>query len=244
MKVMFLDESGNHGLIKVDPLYPVFVLGGVIAERAYAEGELAEQLRRFKLDLFGRDDVILHTADITRNSNGFERLKETPFRERFYRKLNKMMTDLDYKVVACVIKKDAHLARYGLAAIDPYMLSLDILVERFCFELDDADTTGLIVAEKRGPLLDRELDVAWLNLKIKGTGYVQAQRIEERIVSMVSRHKQENIAGLQLADLVVSPIGRHVMGKPDRDDWKIIEGKLRRRGRSYRGAGLVVLPKE
>jgi hypothetical protein len=244
LKVMFLDESGNHGLIKIDPLYPVFILGGVIVDREYAEGELADRVRRFKLDLFGRDDLILHTADITRNTNGFERLKEPAFRERFYRGINTLMQDLEYKVVACVIKKDAHLAQYGLGAIDPYMLSLDILVERFCFELDFADTSGVIVAEKRGPLLDRELDIAWLNLKIRGTGYVQAQQIEDRIDALVSRHKRENIAGLQLADLVVSPIGRHVIGKPDHDDWKIIKSKLRRRGGRYRGAGLVVLPKE
>src|SRR6476661_6557747 len=105
------------------------------------------------------------------------------------------MHELSYKVVACVIKKDAHLAQYGLDAVQPYMLSLNVLVERFCFELDAADATGLIVAEKRGPLLDRELDVAWLNLKIRGTDHVQAQRIEERIDALVSRHKRENIAG-------------------------------------------------
>lgn len=72
LKVMFLDESGNHGLIKIDPLYPVFVLGGVIVDRDYADDELTDRVRRFKMNLFGRDDLILHTADITRNNNGFE----------------------------------------------------------------------------------------------------------------------------------------------------------------------------
>ena len=30
MKVLFLDESGDHNLAVIDPQYPLFVLGGVI----------------------------------------------------------------------------------------------------------------------------------------------------------------------------------------------------------------------
>jgi len=243
-KVMFLDESGNHGLVRIDRQYPLFVLGGVIFDEVYARDILEDRVRKFKLELFGRDDLILHTADITRNRNGFERLKEPGFRARFYYQLNEMMRELDYKVVGCVIKKDEHLKRYGFGAIDPYMLSLDILVERFCFELETSSTSGVIVAEKRSPVLDRELDVAWLNLKIQGTQFVQAKTIDERISSLVSRDKRENIAGLQVADLVVSPIGRHVLGKSSHEDWAIVEGKFRRRFGRYEGAGLVVLPNE
>jgi hypothetical protein len=244
MKVMFLDESGDHSLSIVDPQYPLFVLGGVIVDKDYAEGELTERVREFKLDVFGREDLILHTADITRNRNGFERMQETAFRERFFDTLNDLMRSLEYQVVACAIKKDVHLARYGVAALDPYLLSLDILVERFCFEIGNQPAGGVIMVEKRGPTLDRELELAWLNLKIQGTGYIQARTVVERITGLVAREKHDNIAGLQLADLVVSPIGRFVLGKPTREDFRIIEAKFRRRLGDYRGAGLVVLPKE
>jgi hypothetical protein len=33
VKVMFLDESGDHNLTVIDPQYPIFVLGGIIADR-------------------------------------------------------------------------------------------------------------------------------------------------------------------------------------------------------------------
>lgn len=111
VKVMFLDESGNHALTTVDEEYPVFVLGGIITDVDYSEREIDERVRRFKVDLFGRDDLILYTADIVRNKNGFERLKEPAFRQRFYATLNHLMQELDYKVVACAIKKDVHLGR-------------------------------------------------------------------------------------------------------------------------------------
>ncbi len=171
-------------------------------------------------------------------------MKDATYRRDFYARLNGLMRALDYKVVACAIRKDAHLARYGLAAADPYMLSLDILVERFSFEIGSRGNGGLMIAESRNPTLDNELELAWLNLKIQGTSYLSASTITRRVTGLNIRDKRENIAGLQLADLVVSPIGRFVIGKQVKDDFRILETKLRRRGGRYEGAGLVVLPKE
>lgn len=245
MKALFLDESGDHNLSVIDPEYPVFVLGGVITDKEYAEGMLTAALDEFKRELFGSTDIVLHTADLSRNRNGFEAMQDYGFRNRFRQRLNDLMRQLSYSVVACVVRKEEHLARYGVAALDPYLLSLDILVELFCFELDEASNSGVIVAERREPTLDRALELAWLNLKIQGTSRLQAKVIEERIIALNLRSKRDNIAGLQLADLVVSPIGRHILGKPDREDWVIVEEKLRRDPRgTVEGYGLVVLPKE
>ncbi len=244
MKIMFLDESGDHNLEVIDRQYPMFVLAGVIMERAYAESELETQMAGFKKGLFGRTDIILHTADITRNQNGFERMKEQPFRARFYGELNALVASLDFKVVACAIHKEGHLQRYGVSAINPYMLSLHVLVERLCFEIGNVSGGGSIVAERRGPTLDHELELAYLSLKVQGTRYLRAVQIEDRINQLRLRKKSENVAGLQLADLVATPIGRHVLGKADHDDYRIIESKFRRdRLGSHEGYGLVVLPK-
>lgn len=244
MKVLFLDESGDHSLTVIDPQYPVFVLGGVIMDRGYAEGPLVEAMNAFKQEMFGRTDIILHTADITRNRNGFERLKEADFRTRFYDRLNAMVRGIDFKVVACAIKKNAHLSRYGVAALDPYLLSLDVLVERFCFEIGRVAGGGVIVAEKRDATLDQQLELAWLNLKIQGTRFLQAHDLGERVLGLNLRGKTANLAGLQLADLVVTPIGRHVIGKPAKEDWHVVREKFRtNRAGVVEGYGLVVLPK-
>lgn len=244
MKVLFLDESGDHNLSVIDPQYPMFVLGGVIMEVDYAKGPLTDAMDDFKRRMFGRTDIVLHTADIIRNRNGFERMKDAGFRAEFLDGLNALMRWADYRVVACTVHKTGHLARYGFGAVDPYMLSLDVLVERFCMDVGNVARGGIIVAEKRDPVLDRGLDLAWLNLKINGTRYVQAHDIDNRMAGLALRAKSDNIAGLQLADLVVSPIGRHVLGKPDREDWRIVESKFRRspKGR-IEGYGLVCLPK-
>jgi hypothetical protein len=239
MKVLYLDESGDHNLSVIDPQYPLFVLGGIIVDQHYAEGELERGVRAFKRELFGREDIILHTADITRNRLGFERMIEPEFREQFYQKLNALMRRLQYQVVACVIRKDEHLRAYGVAALDPYLMSLDVLVERFCMEIGDVPGGGIIVAERRGPTLDHQLELAWLNLKVQGTRYVQAKAIERRVLGLNIRDKTDNLAALQLADLVVTPIGRYVLGKIIKEDFEIVQSKFRRsRQGEFEGYGL------
>ncbi len=64
MKVMFLDESGNHSL-KPKQLagnFPIFVLGGVIVDRAHVPDVIEPDMNRFKEHYFGRRDVILHIS--------------------------------------------------------------------------------------------------------------------------------------------------------------------------------------
>ena len=83
--------------------------------------------------------------------------------------------------MACAIRKDDHLARYGFAAVDPYHLALEVLVERLCYETGDRRDGGVIVAERRDRILDRQLRLAWLTLKTRGTRYVQAVQVANRV---------------------------------------------------------------
>lgn len=227
MKILFLDESGDHNLTVIDGNYPVFVLGGVIVDKDYADGPLTEAFDDFKARLFGRTDIVLHTADIVRNRNGFERLHDIDFRSRFYIQLNSLMQELPYEVVACAFHKREYLDRYGANAIDPYLLGLRVMVELLCGVVGPVAQGGSIIAEKRGEPLDREVEDTWRILRTRGSRYAEADVIQESIQSLELRDKKENIAGLQLADLVVSPIGRHIFGKPDKNDWQIVEEKFR-----------------
>lgn len=111
---MFLDESGDHNLARIDLQYPIFVLGGVIMDADYATGPLKEMVDDFKHEIFGRTDITLHTADIVRNRNGFETLRDSDTRSRFYGRLNELMRMLEYSVVACSICKEAFRALHGV----------------------------------------------------------------------------------------------------------------------------------
>jgi hypothetical protein len=127
--------------------------------------------------------------------------------------------------------------------MDPYFLSLRVLVERFAFDIEIG--TGEIIAEGRDETLNNELRLAWIDLRTSGTEYLSAARLRERVTDLHFRDKKHDIAGLQLADLIVSPIGRFVLGKTPRQDWDVIRSKFRTGPeRRLEGYGLVTLPKK
>ena len=242
MKALYLDESGEHNPTVVDIHYLIFVLGGVIMDKDYADGPLTKALDRFKSELLGNADTILHTSDIRRNRNGFEALQDTAFRNRFYERMNDLMSDLRYSVMACAIRKNATAFR-SVATRDLYLVCFERLVELFCEEIGEVRDGGIIIAENRAsPPLNRALEVEWLNLRDRETRHIQARLVADRVMALNLRTKQDNIAGLQMADLVISPIGRHLLRRPDYEDWRIVAGKLRRGIKGPEGRhGIIVL---
>jgi hypothetical protein len=244
-KILFLDESGDHNLAIIDPKHPIFVLVGVVADRDYAIEEMTNRLNLFKKNLFGTTQITLHTADFTRQKNGFERMKEERFCEKFYEELNQLISELDITIIACAIKKEQHMSRYGIDAINPYHLSLRILIERFCFELNNGSATGQIIAEGRDATLNHQLKLAWSDLKISGTHFKQASEINNKINSLTIKKKDDGFAGLEIADAIVTPIARRILGRKSRIDINVIKQKMRKDhlGR-ISGYGLVVLPKK
>lgn len=239
MKVMFLDESGDHNLMRIDPQYPVFVLGGVIMDADYAAGPLREAVDDFKREIFERTDITLHTADIARNRNGFELLRDAAFRVGFYNRLNALMRNLEYSVVACAIRKKSFRALHGMFAPDPYLHAFSMLVEILCSDLAKIGSNGIVICENRDTALDRRLEAEWLTLKSDG----RSETVMERLHSLSILGKGDNVTGLEIADLVVSPVGRRVIGRLNHEDWHIVEEKLLRNDAGeYAGYGLIALP--
>ena len=60
---------------------------------------------------------------------------------------------------------------------------------------------------------------------------------------MSLKAKSVNIAGLQLADLVITPVGRQAMGLDPRGFWDIVAKKMCQKNGIVDGYGLVTLPK-
>jgi hypothetical protein len=240
---LFIDESGDHNLIQIDDQYPVFVLTGIVIKEDYHNSIVTEEMKKFKKEHFDNENIILHTADLTRNKNGFEKLKDMSFRIGFYEKLNALIAGIDFKIIAAVIKKKEYKLRYGTRAIDPYLFCLEVLIERFIYELRETNEKGILIAEARNSLLDNQLDIAYLNIKVSGTKFIRSKEIKENIDGLFIKKKEVNLAGLQIADLAATPIGRYVIGKKVKKDFEIVESKFRKNadGR-YKGYGLVIFP--
>ena len=249
MQTFYIDESGDHNLIKIDPFYPIFVLGGVLVDQRYHDQVIKPELKQLKIDCFNNPHVVLHLYDIKKKRKDFALMQNQQAWNRFWSKMIDLMDAWDYSVIACAIRKHNHRTKYGHNARDPYLFALEVLVERLTMHLNDSNDTGQIVAEARRPDLDREFLSTYNALRTRGTGpkgrYIRPADIQTRITSVNLRKKRDNIAGLQLADFVLSPIGRHLLGKHDHQGWSIVEQKFRRDPESgdYRGWGLVELPR-
>jgi hypothetical protein len=65
--IVFVDESGDHGLESIDPNYPVFVLAFCLFSKEDYACSAVPAVLRFKFKHFGPDKVILHEHDIVKN---------------------------------------------------------------------------------------------------------------------------------------------------------------------------------
>jgi len=63
LKILFLDESGDHNLTRLDPLYPLFVLAGCVMSNDYHDQILTPILNDFKRKLLKKQDILLHYVD-------------------------------------------------------------------------------------------------------------------------------------------------------------------------------------
>jgi hypothetical protein len=238
--IVYMDESGDHGLASIDPDYPVFVLVFCIYRKEdYAN--FVPQLQRLKFRYFGHDMVVLHEHEIRKAQPPFAFLVNRAKRENFMSDLARLVEEAPFTLLAVSILKRQLVRRYALPA-NPYHLALAFGLERVWYFLraqgQDAFKT-FVVAESRGKKENNDLELEFRRV-CQGANSVGNNLPFE----MVFANKQTNSCGLQVADLVARPVGRHLIDptQPNRA-WGIIERKFRRspEGR-LEGWGLKVFP--
>lgn len=224
--VIYVDESGDHSLVSIDPGYPVFVLDFCIFRKDHYASAVAPQVQAFKFAHFGHDIVILHEKDIRKQTPPFVFLKSQDKRDLFMGGLNQLIEAADFTIIAAAIHKEKLTRRYA-DPDNPYDIALTFCMERAYRFLKDKNQhtfTTHIIVEKRGQREDRELERAFCRIRDGGNYNGPMPGFE-----IVFADKKVNSAGLQLADLTARPIGRYVLSpsQPNRA-WGIIEPKLRR----------------
>lgn len=213
---IFIDESGDHNLqaVWLDNKYNIFVLGALCIEEAeYIR--LDTEFRAIKEELFWNSNFIIHTAEITRPSRGADErnllFNDRGFRERFYKGMTELIENIDFEVIACAIRKDDFVGKYGIFnAQDPYLFSIENLLNRILWI---NKWPHKIYPEKRGKPLDQILELEVLKYKTMWTRFHRGAEIIEAIDEFVLKDKSVNMSWQQLIDLIVSPIWRHILGK-------------------------------
>ena len=238
--IVYVDESGDHGLDNMEATYPVFVLAFCIFDKETYVRQVVPALQRIKFQHCGHDLVVLHEREMRKQSGPFRFLGDRNVRAAFMADMNRFVEEAPFIVIAAVIDKISLKARYPVPR-NPYHWALEFCLERLRFHLTGLRApAGLVhvIFESRGSREDGELELEFRRLApvdYQGSDY----RFEPVFAS-----KGTNSTGLQLADLIARPIGRHVL-KPEQTNraYEIVETKLRRSpAGEVKGWGLKCFP--
>ncbi|KPV41186.1 3-deoxy-D-manno-octulosonic acid transferase [Thiohalorhabdus denitrificans] len=239
--IVYVDESGDHGLTSINPDYPIFVLAFCLFEkRGYLE-QVVPAIQDLKFRYFGHDMVILHEAEIRKARPPFEFLLNPRLREPFMEELTDLISRAPFTIVATAIRKEAFAHRKGVDH-NPYHIAMEYGLERVFLELQGRGQRGKlnhVVFERRGRQEDEALELEFRRIMDR----TQMAGMGETL-DLVLADKQVNSAGLQLADMVARPIGRHILdpSQPNRA-FAILEPKIRRdQNGKIQGWGLKCYP--
>lgn len=166
-----------------------------------------EALKSRYFDSYPADPVILHRKELVNRLPPFQALRNPEVESMFNQELLTCLRNWEYRVITVCLDKKNHIESYRTWARDPYHYCLALLLERFNFWLNRIGSKGDVMAESRGGREDMRLKREFQSLWENGTNYVGANQFQRSITSreLKVKPKSDNIAGLQLADLIAHP---------------------------------------
>ena len=188
----------------------------------------------------------MHSREIRKCEPPFNILLNSHTKKAFYADLDRLMAEMPFTVIASAIRKDRLKRQYSDPA-NPYELSIQFLIERFVYFLNETHDVGYISVESRDPKSNTDLLKAFTDIINNGSGgnelHISAARLQEKIKQMIFVTKKQNESGHQIADLVAYPIAKYALNSAASNSaFAIIRPKIRSRGGRIEGCGLKVFP--
>jgi hypothetical protein len=208
---MYEDEVGNDDLnASSDPNHRYLSLTGVVFDLDYVDRVVAPELTSLKRRYFRShvdEPLILHRKELVNRKYPFHSLRDPEVEAAFNADLLRLLGRLQYKVITAVIDKLEHCQRYPVWQHHPYHYCQQVLIERYVASMEAVDKVGDVLAESRGSRADKELRNAYQFTYMNGTEWVGKEVIQKRLTSkeLKLKKKSDNIAGLQVADLIAHP---------------------------------------
>ena len=242
--IVYVDESGDHSLAKVDETYPVFVLAFCVFYKDNYIDNVISAVERLKFQHFGHDAVILHEREIRKEIGPFK-FRDKAEKTEFIGLLTDIISESRFILISCVIdKREIKLVD---AESNPYHIALGHCLETLADLLKEKGQSASqthIVFEQRGKKEDAELELEFRRICSGENSQKQEYPFQIKFAN-----KQINSAGLQLADLVARPIGLNYFRPTQRNrafealrEKFFCEGGRTNLGVNFEGFGLKVYP--
>lgn len=212
--IVYVDESGDHGMQKVDDNYPMFVLAFCVFHKRYYTETVVSALEKFKFKHFGHDLVVLHEHEIRKEKGDFNFFANRKEKNEFLTELTGIIEASNFVLISCAVDKNQLRDRVGIQS-HPYHLALGFCLEtlyEFMVEKRQTESITHVVFERRGKKEDNELELEFRRM-CDGANKLGIPLPFD----IVFADKKVNSTGLQLADLVARPVGMRVL-KPGQEN--------------------------
>lgn len=198
--IVYVDEAGDHGPLSQD--FPLFVLAFCVFEKRRYTRLVLPSIHNLKFKYLGHDAVVLHEREIRKQLPPFGFLRDADTRGRFLDDLSAAVFVAPFTLIAVVVDK-----RRQPVGENPYSAALDaglVQVTRYLRARGEHRLTHVVV-ESRGKNEDAALRAAF-DAFCRPDGSLCGCNLD-----LVFAAKALNHGGMQLADMVARPIGRHVL---------------------------------
>ena len=216
--VVYVDESGDHGLKSIDPDFPVFALVFCVVSKADYAAQIVPAMQAFKFQYWGHDTVVLHENEIRKEKGDFSFLMtDRVLRDGFMSDLSRIIEESPFKVIASVIDKIQLRQRHANPS-NPYEIALNFCLEHLfdlMIETGQERKTVHVVFECRGAEEDRELERIFHRICARKPRQGSQNREFNRInFEPRFAKKSINSTGLQFSDLTARPVALQTV-RPD-----------------------------
>jgi hypothetical protein len=127
--IIYVDESGEHGLKNIDINYPIFVLSFCCFRIEDYINKAVPQIK-LKFNYFGHDKAILHERKVRKQGGAFKFLrKNRSLREEFLSDISNLVTRIPFHIFGVVIDKTRLNSQYH-NPFNPYHLGIRFGLER------------------------------------------------------------------------------------------------------------------
>jgi hypothetical protein len=208
---LYVDEVGTDCVDSLESDDSRFLsLTGIAMKVSAARDDLEPKLDWIKTNVFDHDPdepLILHRRKIMQRKSHFGVLNDPAKSALFDKATLRLMKVCDYKVITAVIDKLEASKKSKWREKHPYHYLMQIMTEKFARYLDRVGSFGDIMPEARMGKKDEHLQSAYDAVRTDGLYYYSPAQICYRIPSakLKFRYKKDNVAGLQLADLIAHP---------------------------------------
>lgn len=229
---LYLDESttrfGPYG-------EPYFCMAGIIVkDEDYQIIQTA--LDNLKKDIWGDlsnpENIILHQMNITNASKNqlnftkypeYQRFRAKNFRRGFNRKFAQMYDTGKMQIIGgCIREKSLNQAfsiTYSVQGNtmyrnnpDRYLIALQFLLENYCQFLCSHNGTGRVIYEYITEEENEKIRDRFYHIKLMGSMYITKEAMGKHLLGLDFVKKEENNAGLQIADFIPNTFARYFAG--------------------------------